>query len=78
MLPFQMVESPEFEVDDYIFIPDIKKAISTGEKKITGYVIGDTIKEIHLYWEALTDNEQAIVLSGSLINYNRDKLKTEN
>lgn len=78
MLPFQMAESPEFEVDDYIFIPDIKKAISTGEKKITGYVIGDTIKEIHLYWEALTDNEQAIVLSGSLINYNRDKLKTEN
>jgi aconitate hydratase len=78
MLPFQIVESPEFEVDDYIFIPDIKKAISTGEKKITGYVIGDTIKEIHLYWEALTDNEQAIVLSGSLINYNRDKLKTEN
>lgn len=77
MLPFQMVESPEFKVDDYIFIPDIKKAISTGEKKITGYVIGDTIKEIHLYWEALTDNEQAIVLSGSLINYNRDKLKTE-
>lgn len=78
MLPFQMVESPEFEVDDYIFIPDIKKAISTGEKKITGYIIGDTTKEIHLYWDALTDNEKAIVLSGSLINYNRDKISTEN
>jgi aconitate hydratase len=78
MLPFQMVESPEFEVDDYIFIPDIKKAISTGEKKITGYIIGDSIKEIHLYWEALTDNEKAIVLSGSLINYNRDKISLEN
>ncbi|RKD35213.1 hydratase [Lacrimispora algidixylanolytica] len=78
MLPFQMVESPEFEVDDYIFIPDIKKAIATGEKKITGYIIGDTIKEIHLYWEALTDNEKAIVLSGSLINYNRDKISLEN
>lgn len=78
MLPFQMVESPEFEVDDYIFIPDIKKAISTGEKKITGYIIGDTTKEIHLYWDALTDNEKAIVLSGSLINYNRDKITTEN
>lgn len=78
MFPFQMVESPEFEVDDYIFIPDIKKAISTGEKKITGYIMGDTIKEIHLYWEALTDNEKAIVLSGSLINYNRDKISLEN
>jgi len=78
MLLFQMVESPEFEVDDSIFIPDIKKAISTGEKKITGYIIGDTIKEIHLYWEALTDNEQAILLSGSLINYNRDKITIEN
>lgn len=78
MLPLQMVESPEFEVDDSIFIPDIKKAISTGEKKITGYIIGDTIKEIHLYWEALTDNEKAILLSGSLINYNRDKITTEN
>jgi aconitate hydratase len=78
MLPFQMVESPEFEVDDYIFIPDIKKAVSTGEKKITGYIIGDSIKEIHLYWDALTDNEKAIVLSGSLINYNRDKISLEN
>jgi aconitate hydratase len=78
MLPFQMVESPEFEVDDYIFIPEIKKAISTGEKKITGYIIGDSIKEIHLYWDALTDNEKAIVLSGSLINYNRDKISLEN
>lgn len=77
MLPLQMVESPEFEVNDYIFIPDLKKAISTDEKKITGYLIGETIKEIHLYWEALTDNEKAIVLSGSLINYNRDKITIE-
>lgn len=73
MIPFQTKEEPEFEVDDYIFIPGMKAAIAEGKQEITGYILGDTVREIHLYWEALTDNEKEIVLSGSLINYNRNK-----
>ncbi len=73
MLPFQMKEEPNFEVDDFIFIPGIKEAICAGKQEITGYVLGDTPKEIHLYWEGLTDNEIEIIRSGSLINYNRNK-----
>ena len=33
MLPFQMAESPEFEVDDYIFIPDNKKPLLQVRRK---------------------------------------------
>ena len=38
MLPFQMKEEPEFEVGDYIFIPNMKEALSGNMKEIPAYV----------------------------------------
>ena len=39
MLPFQMEEDPKFEVGDYIFVPDVKKALEGDMKSIPAYVI---------------------------------------
>ena len=39
MLPFQMKEAPEFEVGDYIFIPNMKEALSGDMKEIPAYVV---------------------------------------
>ena len=71
MLPFQMKAEPEFEVGDYIYVPDVKAALDGDMQDIKAYVIGDEIKEISLYIAPMTANEKKIVKAGCLINYNR-------
>ncbi len=73
MLPFQMESEPEFEVGDYIYIPDVKKALDGDMKDIKAYVIGATIREISLYIAPMTEDEKKIVRAGCLINYNRNR-----
>lgn len=72
MLPFILNGKPEFECDDYIFIPNITEAILNGDKSIKCYVLGAEIKEITLTIDELTEDEKNIILAGSLINYNRE------
>ena len=74
MVPFVLNGEPDFADDDYIFVPDIKKALDTDMKEIKAYVIGDEIRPLSLAIEPLTDEEKEIIRCGSLINYNR-KLK---
>ena len=74
MIPFQMVEEPEFEVGDYIYVPGAKAALDGDLKDIKAYVINaDTkaVKEISLYVADMTPDERKIVKAGCLINYNR-------
>lgn len=73
MLPFQMKAEPEFEVGDYIYIPDVRTALDSDMQNIKAYVIGDEIKEISLYIADMTENEKKIVKAGCLINYNRSR-----
>jgi aconitate hydratase len=72
MIPFQMKEEPEFEVGDYIYVPDMLEVMSGDMKNVKAYVLGDQIKEISLYIADMTENEKNIVKAGSLINYNRN------
>ena len=74
MVPFVLNGEPDFADDDYIFVPDIKKALDTDMKEIKAYVIGEEIRPLSLAIEPLTDEEKEIIRCGSLINYNR-KLK---
>ena len=73
MLPFQMMEEPEFNVDDYIFIPNVVQALDGDGKKIKAYVIGDKVKEITLFMNEMTKTEKDIIKAGSLINFNRTR-----
>lgn len=73
MIPFQMKGEPDFEVDDYIYVPGIKAALDGDMKDIRAYVIGDSVREITLYIADMTDDEKQIVKAGSLINYNRNR-----
>ena len=73
MVPFQMKDEPEFSVGDYIYVPDVKKALDSDMKDIKAYVIGDQVKEISLYISDMTPVEKEIVKAGCLINYNRNK-----
>ena len=71
MIPFQIKESPDFEVGDYIFVPNIREAIDGDLNDIKAYVIGDELKEISLYISPLTDLERKIIKEGCLINFKR-------
>ena len=74
MLPFQMKETPEFEVGDYIYIPNIREALEGDMQQIPAWVIGaNGKKEIKLYIADMTENEKNIVRAGCLINHNRNR-----
>ena len=71
MIPFQMAGTPDFEDDDYIFVPDIRKALDTDMQNIKAYVISDTVRPLTLKIAPMTDEEKEIIRCGSLINFNR-------
>lgn len=73
MLPFQMKADPDFEIGDYIYVPDIRKALNGDMQDIKAYIVGDTIREIPLYIADMTEDEKNIVKAGCLINFNRSR-----
>lgn len=72
MLPF-LIPSGElpFANGDYLFIPDIKKAVEEKANTMKAYAVGDTIKEFTMSLGELTDDEREIILTGCLINFNK-------
>ena len=73
MLPFQMEGEPDFEIGDYIYVPDIKKSLDGDMKAIKAYVVGKDLRELSLYIAPMTDDEKKIVKAGCLINYNKNR-----
>ena len=75
MLPFHLKgETTMFEVDDYIYVPNVRTALEGDLADIPAYVIKDgKAEEIHLYIQPMTENERKIVRAGCLINFNRNK-----
>ena len=71
MIPFIMEEEADFEINDYIYVPQIKDSLNGDMKSIKAYVISDEIKEINLSISYLTDVEKEIIKAGCLINYNK-------
>ena len=72
MLPFLTDADHEhlpFKNGDYIFVPDVRKAVEEKADIIKAYVVGDDLKEINLRLGDLTDAERQIILDGCLINY---------
>lgn len=76
MIPFLMDAEPEFEVDDYIYVPDVRSAIDGSMEAIPAYVIKHGMaEEIRLHIADMTAEEKEIVKAGCLINYNRNRNK---
>ena len=72
MLPFITEEDHEnlsFANGDYIFVPEIRKAVEEKAAEIKAYVVGDELKEVTFKLGDLTDVEREIILKGCLINY---------
>lgn len=74
MLPFIIGEGDlPFANGDYLFIPDVKKAVSEKKEVIEAYAVsGGALKPFTLTLGDLTDDERQIIEDGCLINYYRN------
>ena len=73
ILPFTLAPGAPFpyEAGDFVFVPDIRRAIQEGIEEIPATAIradGST-EPITLYVKGLTDDEKQIILDGCLMNY---------
>ena len=78
MLPFHLKGTPDcLEVGDFVFVPNIRKALDGDMQSIEAYVIGPKTEggegKIELYIQPLTPEEKEILKAGCLINYNRNR-----
>lgn len=73
MLPFLIAEGElPFKNLDYLFIPEIKKAVEEKAENIKAYTVMENgLQEFTMQLGELTDEERQIILKGCLINYNR-------
>ena len=72
MLPFIIPEGElPFTNGDYLFLPDIRKAVEEKADEITAYKVGDKLTPFIMTLGERTDEEREIILKGCLINYNR-------
>ncbi|MDR2079137.1 MAG: hydratase [Treponema sp.] len=69
MLPFIVTDENLLHPGDYVFFPDIKKAVAEGAPSITGFVLGDAPAEIRLSLGELSGSERRILMDGCLINH---------
>ena len=60
-----------FENGDYLFLPDVRKAVSEKSDTIQVFCVRDGLKPFTVTMGELTDDEREIILRGCLINYNR-------
>ena len=74
MLPFLTEANHEalpFKNGDYLFVPDIRKAVEEKLSAVKAFVVDGDLKEIELRLGDMTDTEREIILKGCLINYYR-------
>jgi len=81
IVPFTIDEGVEFpyEVGDFVFVPDLRKAIEDGKEEIDAKVIAkDGVHDIHLRFQNLGKEEREILVDGCLINYYAEQNKKRN
>ena len=74
MLPFIYEEEElPFKLNDYIFVPNVAKAVQEGKTELEAFAIDENknITPFTLKLGEMTDDEREIILKGCLINYNR-------
>ncbi len=71
MLPFLIPEGDlPFANGDFLFVPNVRKAIEDKDTEISAYVVKDGgLQAFELQMGELTDDEREIILKGCLINY---------
>jgi aconitate hydratase len=84
ILPFTVEGEPPFANGDYIFIPGLRKAVEAALPVLKAWVIRASetaftgalpeVRPFVLTMPELNAGERAVLMAGSLINYNREQL----
>ena len=72
MMPFHIDPETAFDYQpgDWVWVPEIRKAIETGADRVAALVITDNgVTPISLRLPPLTEDERAILLAGCLMNW---------
>ena len=73
ILPFTLDQATAFPYrpGDFVFVPNIRKAIASGQEDIPAKVIRAEggVEDLMLHVRGLTDDEREILLDGCLMNY---------
>lgn len=72
IVPFTISKDTKFDfvAGDKVFIPGLRDAIVNGKEEIDAKVItADGVKDIHLFFQNLTQDERTILAEGCLMNY---------
>lgn len=74
MLPFILDEQElPFEKENYIFVPEIRRAVSEKRPEVTAYVVKpEGMQAFPLRLGEMTDDERKIILAGCLINFYKE------
>jgi len=74
MIPFRYeAEALPFTNGDYVYIPEIRKAITEKAATVEAYAVSaDKVTPFELIIDELTDDERKIILAGCLINFYRN------
>ena len=76
IVPFTIAKETAFDYKpgDFVFVPGLRKAILDGQEEIDAKVItADGVKDIHLFFQNLTEDERTILADGCLMNYYKNK-----
>jgi aconitate hydratase len=72
MLPLLIDSEPSFCEGDFIYIPHVRNAVSSGTSNLTAWVLSSKPVSINFQIGELSEDERKVLLAGCLINYYRD------
>ncbi|MEN1760275.1 hydratase [Anoxynatronum sibiricum] len=79
MLPFLYPEELDFQVGQYLLIPEIDQALTEKRDTVKAYVLGQAgeqpVSSLQLKLPPLNEEERQIIRAGCLMNYYRDRLQ---
>ena len=77
MLPFLYPEELDFQVGQYLLIPDVGHLLADGQETVPAYLLSETGDQpavsVLLKLPALSEEERRIIKAGCLMNYYRDQ-----
>ncbi len=76
IVPFTIAKETPFDYQpgDFVFIPGLRAAVLGGKEEIDAKVItANGVKDIHLFFQNLTQDERQILADGCLMNYYKNK-----
>ena len=74
IVPFQIGQPEILALHDWVFIPEIRKAVLSGASEVSAWVVkpDGSVHPFSVSFGALTDAEKQIIADGCLINYYRN------